>query len=358
MLSRITCASVLVLAAACDDRSFASSEVIALRDLGGNDTVLQGPPLIIQGPPLIIQGPPLIIQGPPLIIQGPPLIIQGPYITVQTIDISAPTIQGQGLEINDLELNGSSFSGVVTKDGVDYPVSGLDFIGAELSLRITTTTDTQTLAYDFVLRFNDIDPSAAHDDVYLYDLSYRSSTDNTWASYCGAPGVRAVPMQNYWNLETGDRIDDPNTVTFGCENAALAKCTLWGYRPWATATKCKKNGKKCKEISLQDHHQACTRMARADYCGNGQPATVNGTLIDIWDDLDPPLQVPYTDWTPEAEWTPDGASCLNYMRHPEFGYPACFLKDNNKPKKFSKCGEFKHDGLLVSAFSDVPLDNN
>ena len=352
-------AYALSLGSACDESSMSQSELITMREVGGNDTVLQGPPLVIQGPPLVIQGPPLVIQGPPLVIQGPPLVIQGPAIAVQSIDISAPTVQGQGLTIENMSLNGSSFSGVVKKNGVDYPISGLDFAGAVLNLRITKTTGSQTLAYDFALRFNSIQQSPKYADVYLYDLTYRAKSSDPWASYCGTPGVKAVPMKNYWDLETGDRIDNPKVVTFGCEDAALAKCVLWGYRPWATATKCKKNGKNCQQISLTDHHQACTRMARADYCGTGVPATVAGTLIDIYDNLSPQLQTPYTDWPAEAEWTPDGASCVNYVRHPEFGYPTCFLKNNGKPKKFSHCGDFKYDGaLLVSAHSNGVVDDD
>ncbi len=51
--------------------------------------------------------------------------------------------------------------------------------------------------------------------------------------------VSAIPVANYWNLETGDRVDDPNVFVWACTNAVIAKCVLWGYRPWATAKRCK-----------------------------------------------------------------------------------------------------------------------
>jgi hypothetical protein len=199
--------------------------------------------------------------------------------------------------------------------------------------------------------------------VFLYDLTYRSANSASWQPYCGDSSVRAIPLKNYWNLETGDRVDDPNVVTFGCTNAVLAKCTLWGYRPWATATRCdpkdKKNkGKKCEQISLQDHHQACTRMARADYCGDGHARTVDGTMIDIWDKLAPPIQTQFTDWQVEAEWTPEGASCVNFARHPELGYPSCFMK-KGKPMKFGNCGDAKStETLLINSSANGAKECN
>ena len=52
---------------------------------------------------------------------------------------------------------------------------------------------------------------------------------------------------------------------------AIAKCVLWGYRPWATY-----NG-----TPLAQYHQACTRMVRADYCGTGTSYTVTGNRISV-----------------------------------------------------------------------------
>jgi ferredoxin len=64
--------------------------------------------------------------------------------------------------------------------------------------------------------------------------------------------------------------------------------------------------KNCDLISLQDHHQACTRMARADYCGDGVPWTVPGTAIDIYDHLYPQIETKETqNWQIEAEWDPE-----------------------------------------------------
>jgi hypothetical protein len=59
-------------------------------------------------------------------------------------------------------------------------------------------------------------------------------------------------------------------VTFGCLNSGvIAKCLDWGYRPWLPIPE--------KTI------EACTRMAMADYCGDGVGHTFPGTDIEIYD---------------------------------------------------------------------------
>jgi len=51
----------------------------------------------------------------------------------------------------------------------------------------------------------------------------------------------------------------------------IAKCYRWGYRPWVTGYG-----------DLATMHWTCTRLARADYCGDGVPHTRNGTTINVW----------------------------------------------------------------------------
>ena len=304
--------SLVMLGSGCDSGAV-GVEQVEERMLGLNDIVLQGPGVVLQGPGVVLQGPGVVLQG-------------------------------------------TTFYATVSKNGVTYNLSGMDFVGAEFDLRLTAIVNGQQMVQDVVIRINSITPSPKYPDVLQYDLTYREKNSAAWKPYCGDSNVQAVPLNSYWDVETGDRIDDPNVVTFGCANAVLAKCTLWGYRPWATATQCdpkdKKNkGKNCGPISLQDHHQACTRMARADYCGTGKPATMDGTLIDIWDRLSPPLQTKFTDWELEAEWTTEGANCLNFVRHPELGYPSCFLK---KGKKVGQCGKKPLSNSLTFNAFDAP----
>ena len=334
-----------------------------------NSTVLNGPVLqgpVLQGPVLqgvILNGP--VLQGPVLqgpVLQGP--VLQGPVL--QSVVLNGPVLQGPVLQ--GPVLQGTEFSATIVVNGQQVEASGEDFVGSEWDLRVGQGDDQgNELFEDYILRFDAIHLSTEQDDVYLYDISHRPKAGGTWKPLCSDNNgnmVAAIPLHNYWNLETGDRIDDPNVITFACTNAVLAKCVLWGYRPWATSTRCEKyeQNKKCAPMPLTDYHQACTRMARADYCGNGEPWTVPGTAIDLWDHLSPQIQTPTTDWFIEAEWNPDGAYCLNDIRQQTLKaqglYPSCFLDKKGKPKKFSDCGSLKkHRALITSTFNKPGHDS-
>ena len=214
-----------------------------------------------------------------------------------------------GWTLNGWTLNGSAIEGTYTDvNGAPILLHGTDLIGSQLVLTYG--------GQDFTLMFADIykDPSDPTGDVYFYNVLTLDPASQTWSSLCrdmyGEP-TEAIALRHHWDPDTGARIDDPSAVTLACRGGALAKCVEWGYRPWATVQNCV--GATCTQVSLTDHHQACTRMARADYCGTGTPYTLNGTPIDIYDRLNPALQSRATtgkEWKVEAEWAPDGALCL------------------------------------------------
>jgi hypothetical protein len=58
-----------------------------------------------------------------------------------------------------------------------------------------------------------------------------------------------------------------------------------------------------------DYHQACTRLVRADYCGNGRAHTRDGVRIEIIDRLKPEEE-PNSGLEFEAAWTLEGAKCV------------------------------------------------
>jgi hypothetical protein len=233
-------------------------------------------------------------------------------VTLNGEDFNGVTLNGvtlNGVTLNGVTLNGTSFNGTRLINGVPTQVSGSDFIGAVFSLFVNGAP--------FAVTFNDIylDPYNPGGDVYLYDISVYDVLNNMTVPMCTSGGtpVPAIPLINHWDPITGDRTDDATVVTFACRGGALAKCVDWGYRPWATGTRCDPITEVCSAVSLTDFHQACTRMVRADYCGDGTPHTVNGTLIDVYDRLSPTIQTQGTAenpmWGIEAEWGPDGALC-------------------------------------------------
>lgn len=142
-------------------------------------------------------------------------------------------------------------------------------------------------------------------DVFAYDIDIRDA-GGPWKPLCtdelGA-ATRAILLGDVWDPDTGARVAPrpSGALTFACRTAALAKCVEFGYAPWRS-----KNG-----VQLAEHHQACTRMLRADYCGTGQAHTVAGVPVHVLDPLGIQKADPTKAYAVEAEWGPNGATCLN-----------------------------------------------
>ncbi len=225
-----------------------------------------------------------------------------------------------GMVLNGMVLNGTVLSGTLAVS--QLPVAGHDLVGAVFHIERTS----DAAAYE--LRIDAITPLAGHPDVNEYMLSARQPGVTTWESACKdsqGQAITAIPIPDaVWNETTGARIETPGAVAFACRNGALAKCVAWGYRPWgADVSQCDSNGAQCQTISMRDAHQACTRMVRADFCGNGQSWTLNGTPLDISDRFEAPIQERATDWGFEASWTPSGAACVARYRQEWMGFPSC-----------------------------------
>src|SRR5512140_170315 len=158
------------------------------------------------------------------------------------------------------------------------------------------------------------EPSPGDPELVWYSVEYWNQQTESWENPCAGteqvPQPRALLVPGVWGAD-GARRDPPGEVTLACETGVIAKCIQWGYKPWAT-----KNGK-----ALAEYHQACTRMARADYCGDGRSHTRTGTKIDMYDSAG--VQQRTTErtagWDParavfEAAWTPEGAYCMTRSR--------------------------------------------
>jgi hypothetical protein len=125
-------------------------------------------------------------------------------------------------------------------------------------------------------------------------------------------GHLAIPLPGIWN-ERGNLADDSDAFTFACVTSAVAKCYDWGYA---------RTGLRGMKL-----YEACTRMARADYCGTGVSWTRDNTTIGFWDnvtrsasdDTEPPEAPGYSF---EAAWTSGGALCMHHPRWPDQA-PTC-----------------------------------
>lgn len=168
---------------------------------------------------------------------------------------------------------------------------------------------------EVLLRVESVEATAAGTEGYLrYVVTYAS--ENGWVPLCGTdeaglPG-RAVPLNGRWNYQEGvddggDFLEDEDTFTFACEGHVLAKCVDMGYPPWAQGKLCTADGKNCMSTTLAPWHQACTRLMRADFCGDGTSWTQDGTMVSVHDGIG--IRSDQDAWALEAEWDENGARC-------------------------------------------------
>ncbi|MCY1015907.1 ADYC domain-containing protein [Pyxidicoccus sp. MSG2] len=213
------------------------------------------------------------------------------------------------LDLSRVSLGSAALKGVRIEDGrlVAPALVNERFAGAMLQ---GTASDGQPVEVALCAVETDADDPS----LVWYRIQVWNAESATWANPCTAtnrvPAPRALAVPGIWD-ETGARRDLPGKFTFACENGAIAKCIDWGYKPWAT-----KEGR-----SLQDLHQACTRMVRADYCGDGRSHTQEENPIDMYDEFKLLTRTTQASrsWDPtkasfEAAWTPEGASCLARTR--------------------------------------------
>jgi hypothetical protein len=247
-----------------------------------------------------------------------------------------------GMSINGMSINGTRLDGVASNGQsltgtalVGARLNGIVSSGAALPMRIDAATTLPA-------------PNA---DVWAYAVSYTPG-DGTWTPLCGTSAgepVLAVPLAGTWNYEVGAAggswTASNDSFTFACRGTALTKCVELGYKPWQTAG----------GVSLRDHHQACTRMLRADYCGNGQPGTLNGWKVNLYDQIG--LQGDTesgAEWVFEARWTASGAICVDEYRALELvvsgDLPTCAL---DKIRTDCSAGGFASGTLIRSEYNSA-----
>jgi hypothetical protein len=144
-----------------------------------------------------------------------------------------------------------------------------------------------------------------------YVIEYQSG--HQWAPLCPPESPAAILVSGSFGHAPDGRPNgdyDPTRMrlTFACRDGVAAKCQDWGYWSW--------------KPERATYFQACTRMARADYCGTGRSRTVDETMINYLDLHRKPLAElkPVRGFVPEAVWgpgtagKPPAAMCLSRTR--------------------------------------------
>jgi hypothetical protein len=209
--------------------------------------------------------------------------------------ISLNGISLNGVSLNGISLNGTSLSGVAIKanSSTAQPLTGATVFGS-------TWTATATNGSTVTLRIDSgVVGSAPNTDLWFYAVSYQTSTG--WSPLCGLDTsnqpVRAVTVAGVWTATASDTASyAPSTTQFtlACRAKTIGKCVELGYKTFKGYT---------------NQLTSCVRLLRGDFCGTGTPGTVDGTTLNLYDNVG--VQADTQAWAPEAEWTPSGARCIN-----------------------------------------------
>lgn len=139
------------------------------------------------------------------------------------------------------------------------------------------------------------DKTATGGSIPLYSLSM-SVPDGSSDNFC-RPDARG--RQAGFPLP-----DSVGGFNFTCTSGAEGKCVLMGYRPWEILD----------GVPMRDLHRACVHMLRADYGGDDQPTTRDGTSVDVFDRFGVQKSEKADGMQFEAAWGHDGAVCIAHPR--------------------------------------------
>jgi hypothetical protein len=144
-------------------------------------------------------------------------------------------------------------------------------------------------------------------EVMLYALSEPDAATGEWHNACTPdPDGRGLgfPLAGAFTAD-GRYVAVSGRILITCTGGAEGKCIRFGYKPWRTLP---------DGTSLEPYYQACVRLVRADYGGDGVGHTRDGTPIDLFDRIGVQRDETGPGMTLEAAFGPDGAVCVAHTR--------------------------------------------
>ncbi len=257
------------------------------------------------------------------------------------VSLNGVSLNGVGLNgvsLNGVSLNGVSLNGVSLNGGsigvssTGQPLTGVEPVGSTWTARLSNG-DTLPLRIDSASQ-----GTGTNVDVWMYAISYQ--TTSQWTPLCGTDGagapILALSVDGTWNQQSGvagGGAYSPTATSFtlACRGKSIAKCVELGYKPWKGFA---------KQLA------SCVRLLRGDFCGDGTPYTIDGHLVNLYDNVG--VQRDTEAWVVEAEWTPNGARCISSKRATRFYEaavrPTCF---ESLPQT-TACGTtFRNGAVLI-----------
>jgi len=127
--------------------------------------------------------------------------------------------------------------------------------------------------------------------------------NNEWSKYCvnNQKESTGYLLEGIWNVGKSQFQFIPNKKMIVCQSSAMGKCISWGHGPKTSVRR----------------YNACIKMVRADYCGNGISFTIPGQKI-FYEYFYNAFQDNNQEKFPiEAIWTEQGATCIQKARLPD-----------------------------------------
>lgn len=268
---------------------------------------------------------------------------------------------GGGGTKSGVSANGPSTDGVEEEElsGLELERSLLDNLGSPFLAKLVDGRSYQMVV---VGAFEDEGTGRRYFEVET------SIDDQPWIPLCGldaagapilalaVPGVFTAVALDAQDRAGGWR-SSSDEFNFACRGSSVAKCVELGYAPHldlprqASSGVEQSNGRRQEaqpqEIDTpmaQAYHQACVRMLRADYCGDGESHTQAGVMIRHWDMRAGWPSLEGYDF--EAGWSADGATCIEDTRLEHTSVPACVAERTAR-----KCGRNAlREALVGDAF--------
>ena len=216
--------------------------------------------------------------------------------------LASSAARPQGSEVASVEVVGTEIR-VTSADGSVLGSEAL--VGAVLTMVGRGRRPT-------AVRIDAVERDPADPEILLHSFSVRDEASGEWRNLCGPDpsGVaKALPMRGALDANAEYQLEAPG-FSMSCTSGVQAKCVRWGYKPWWPDP---------PGVRMIDLFRSCMRMARADYCGDSRPHTVDGTRIDLYDVAGIQRPEPVSTQSFEAAWAPHGAVCLARTRLPEKG---------------------------------------
>ncbi|MEM7151976.1 MAG: ADYC domain-containing protein [Myxococcota bacterium] len=184
----------------------------------------------------------------------------------------------------------------------DIKVSYLDaggevdeIVETELWLRDTDLDEHGMPVYQFKVNYPMVNPD------YAGEIKWHNTCDEDLDPEDPEHAFHAYLLPDREVQSNGTYVDTPGTMYMACLSAAVGKAQNFGY----------------SYLAGTDVAELGSRMVRADYCGDGEPHTVDGTPIYLQDALGVyGVTFPADEHAIEAVWAKNvsGAICLDNPR--------------------------------------------